>query len=142
MQVYFLSKEEYLAGLTEFEKIIPSFLSNRIRIEKMTRQNAVQVIEGPCQLNQIAVEPGFPEMLLEKLNPDDPDVELTYLQVYLDKVFRIASQDGEDVNNITRNLLDRVGEVKDLLGSFLEEQISQLDDPESGLVILKSFVSV
>ena len=34
------------------------------------------------------------------------------------------------------------GDVKDLLGMFLEEQISQLDDPEIGLVILKSFVSV
>ncbi len=97
----FSIREEYLAGLTEFEKVIPSFLTNRIRIEKMTRQNAIRVIEGPCQLNGIAVEPGFPEMLLEKLNPDNPDVELTWLQVYLDKVFRIASQDGKDVTGIT-----------------------------------------
>ncbi len=138
----FSIREEYLASITEFEKIIPSFLDNRIRIEKMTRQNAIQVIEGPCHLNHIAVEPGFSEMLLEKLNPDNPDVELTWLQVYLDKVFRIASPDGKDVNNFTKDLLDKAGEVKDLLGSFLEEQISQLDDPESGLVILKSFVSV
>jgi len=138
----FSVREEYLAGFTEFEKVIPSFLTNRIRIEKMTRQNAFQVIEGPCHLNQITVEPGFSEMLLEKLNPDNPDVELTYLQVYLDKVFRMAFRDGEDVNSITKDLLDRVGDVKDLLGTFLEEQISQLDDPESGMVILKSFVSV
>ncbi len=138
----FSIREEYLAGVTEFEKIIPSFLTNRIRIEKMTRQNAFQVIEGPCNLNKIAVEPGFSEMLFEKLNPDNPDVELTYLQVYLDKVFRIASQDGKDVKCLTKDLLDKVGEVKDLLGTFLEEQISQLDNPELGLVILKSFVSV
>jgi len=141
-RLIFSVREEYLAGLTEFEKVIPSFLANRIRIEKMTRQNAIRVIEGPCQLNGITVEPGFPEKLLEKLNPDNPDVELTWLQVYLDKVFRLASQDSKDVTGITGDLLDRAGEVKDLLGSFLEEQISQLDDPELGLVILKSFVSV
>ncbi len=43
---------------------------------------------------------------------------------------------------LTKGLLDRAGEVKDLLGTFLEEQVSQLDDPETGLVVLKSFVSV
>jgi WD40 repeat protein len=138
----FSIREEYLAGATEFEKIIPSFLTNRIRIEKMTRQNAIHVIEGPCHLNKIDVEPGFSVMLLEKLNPDNPDVELTWLQVYLDKIFCMASQDGEVVISFTEDLLGRVGEVKDLLGSFLEEQISQLDDPELSLVILKSFVSV
>jgi len=138
----FSIREEYLAGLTEFEKIIPSFLTNRVRIEKMTRQNAIRVIEGPCHLNQIEIEPGFPEMLLDKLNPDNPDVELTWLQVYLDKVLRLASRDVNKVTRISKELLDKAGDVKDLLGSFLEEQISQLDDPEPGLVILKSFVSV
>ena len=102
----FSIREEYLAGITEFEKIIPSFLANRIRIEKMTRQNAIQAIEGPCHFNQIEVEPGFSEKLLEKLNPDNPDVELTYLQVYLDKVFRLASSGGREVNKITTDLLD------------------------------------
>ncbi len=48
----------------------------------------------------------------------------------------------EDVKTLTKDLLEKAGEVKDLLGTFLEEQISQLEDPESGLVILKSFVSV
>ena len=138
----FSVREEYLAGLTEFEKIIPSFLANRIRIEKMTRQNAIQVIEGPCRLNNIEVEPGFSELLLEKLNPDKPEVELTWLQVYLDKVFRMALNEGKDITELSIDLLDRTGEVKDLLGSFLEEQISQLDDPETGMIVLKSFVSV
>ncbi len=62
----FSIREEYLAGVTEFEREIPSFLSNRIRIEKMTRQNAIQTIEGPCRINNIAVEPGFSEALLAK----------------------------------------------------------------------------
>jgi WD40 repeat protein len=138
----FSLREEYLAGVTEFERVIPSFLSNRIRIEKMTRQNAVQAIEGPCRVNHIDVEEGFSEALLKKLNPDSPEVELTYLQVFLDKVFKLAARGGEVVDRISTDLIEKLGDVKDLLGSFLEEQISQLSDPEEGLTVLKSFVSV
>ncbi|PLX01049.1 MAG: hypothetical protein C0594_14720 [Marinilabiliales bacterium] len=42
----------------------------------------------------------------------------------------------------TKSILTQLGDVKDLLGSFLEEQIATLDDPDSALAILKSFVSV
>ncbi len=141
-RLIFSIREEYLAGLTEFEKIITSFLDNRIRIEKMTRQNATRAIEGPCEVNAITVEPGLSDSILEKLNPDSPEVELTFLQVYLDKIFHLASGENEDVKILTNEHASRVGDVKDLLGSFLEEQISRLDDPSTGLVILKSFVSV
>ena len=141
-RLIFSIREEYLAGLTEFEKVISSFLDNRIRIEKMTRQNATRAIEGPCEVNGIGVETGLSNSVLEKLNPDSPEVELTFLQVYLDKIFRLASQENEDVQNLTNEHAEKVGDVKDLLGTFLEEQISQLDDPDTGLIILKSFVSV
>jgi len=137
----FAMREEYLAGVTEFERVIPSFLSNRIRIEKMTRQNAIQAIEGPCRIIDIEVENGFADTLLEKLNPDTPEVELTWLQIYLDKIMRLAG--GEDhPGKFSLDLLAKAGEVKDILGSFLDEQISQLDEPETGLTVLKSFVSV
>jgi hypothetical protein len=138
----FSLREEYLAGVTEFEKVIPTFLSNRIRIEKMTRQNAVETIEGPCRINNIQVEAGFAEALLEKLNPDTPEVELTWLQIFLDKLMKLAEDDDHEVNKFTLDLIEKAGEVKDILGTFLEEQISQLSDAEAGLVVLKSFVSV
>jgi WD40 repeat protein len=138
----FSIREEYLAGVTEFEKEIPSFLANRIRIEKMTRQNAIQTIEGPCRINNIEVEGGFAEALLQKLNPDKPEVELTWLQIYLDRIMRLAGSGDYTVKKLTGDLLEKAGEVKDILGTFLEEQISQLDDPETGMAILKAFVSV
>jgi hypothetical protein len=138
----FAMREEYLAGVTEFEREIPSFLSNRIRIEKMTRQNAIQTIEGPCRVNNIDVEPGFAEALLEKLNPDSPEVELTWLQIFIDKIMRLAAGENQTFSRFSLDLLAKAGEVKDILGTFLEEQISQLDDPDTGLVILKSFVSI
>ena len=137
----FSMREEYLAGVTEFERVIPTFLSNRIRIEKMTRQNAIATIEGPCRINNIEVESGFAEALLHKLNPDTPEVELTWLQIYLDKIVKLAENDDHSIDKITIDLLEKAGDVRDILGTFLEEQISQLSDPEAGLVVLKSFVS-
>ena len=76
----FSIREEYLAGVTEFELTITDFLDNRMRVEKMTRQHAVEVIEGPCKVHGIEVEEGFSEALLNKLNPESNEVELTYLQ--------------------------------------------------------------
>ncbi|MBU0486754.1 MAG: hypothetical protein KKD31_02250 [Bacteroidetes bacterium] len=152
----FVIREEYLAGVTEFEAQIPSFLLNRVRIEKMSRANAMQAIEGPCKVNNIEFEQGFADALLEKLIPEGGEVELTYLQVYLDKIFRTinsagiaseaqspASLRGGTTKQSRWNIaiLEELGDVKDLLGSFLDEQIRALDDPDSGLTLLKSFVS-
>ncbi len=145
----FVIREEYLAGITEFEREITDILSNRIRIEKMSKQNARQVIEGPCKVHNIKVEENFTEKLLDKFGTESVDIELTYLQVYLDKIYRSASQENvipseseESALTFSISLLEKLGDVSDLLGSFLEEQIKQLDDPNAGLAILKSFVSI
>jgi WD40 repeat protein len=147
----FSIREEYLACVTEFEDVIPDFLINRMRIESMTHQSAIEAIEGPCKVQGIEVEEGFAQVLLEKLIPEGKEIELTYLQVFLDKVYKIALLESSTRDSalrinpglrLTRSLLDRIGDASDLLGSFLEEQISQMENPEVGLTILKSFVSV
>jgi len=137
----FSIREEYLASITEFELAIPDFLANRIRIEKMTQQHAQEVIEGPCKVHNISIEDNFACELLEKLNPEGKEVELTYLQVFLDKIFKLGAGGREQGAEFSLQLLDKAGDVTDLLGSFLEEQIGELEDPETGLVVLKAFVS-
>jgi WD40 repeat protein len=181
-RMIFVMREEYMAGITEFEKYIPTIFSNRVRIEKMSHRNALEAINEPCKVFNITLEEGFAESLLEKLSPGETDVELTYLQVFLDKIYRLAvgfipplqggqrgssplqeSQGGPAQKaggspptpeshggsptptltlNFTFSLLEKTGNVSDLLGSFLDDQIALLEDPETGLVILKSFVSV
>ena len=142
----FVIREEYLAGITEFEKQLPQIMQNRIRIEKMGRSNAVQAIEGPCKYANINLEEGFSEALIEKLSPESAEVELTYLQVYLDKLYRsteISPLLGEmpKAEGFTIQLIESFGDVKDLLGSFLDEQIDELENLDEGLTILKAFVS-
>ncbi len=173
-KLIFVIRDEYLAWVIEFEREIPTFLVNRMRIEKMTWVDAKKVIEEPCKVNGIKVEEGLAETILGKLSPESTEVELTYLQVLLDKMYRLSqehtpssghpSQEGKEEDSSETNdkkekqnsplsrgvqggvfsfeLLEKIGDVSDLLGSFLEDQITQLDNPDVGLVVLKSFVSI
>jgi WD40 repeat protein len=143
----FIIREEYFANIAEFEKQIPNFLSNRMRIERMDRTNAAAAINGPCNVFGIRVEDGFAEELLKKLNPDSRGIELTYLQIFLDKIFNLAvsgkkaDENGHEPVLFTIGLIEKAGDVSDLLGNFLDEQISLFGNPETALGILKSFVS-
>ncbi len=143
-RVIFIIREEFLAGITEFESELPEIFSNRFRVEKMKRANAISAVEGPCQVYDIETETGFSEELIEKLCPSGNEIELTFLQIYLDRIFRIAVTEKQEPDNLkfTKELLSRAGNVSDLLGQFLEEQIREFDDPDTGMAILKSFVSV
>ncbi len=143
----FVIREEYMASFTEFERVVPAIFQNRVRIEKMSHRNAIEAIKGPCRVFNIELEEGFAETLLEKLCPGETDVELTYLQVFLDKVYRFSTNDyfiegRQGEVSFKLSLLSRTGNVADLLGSFLEEQVSLLVNPDAALVLLKSFVSV
>jgi WD40 repeat protein len=154
----FVMREEYMAWVTEFEKIISTFFSNRVRIEKMSHNNALEAIKGPCNAFNISLEEGFAESLLEKLSPGETDVELTYLQVFLDKIYRIAAGflpppggelkggsshdlESKEGPSFSLELLNKTGNVSDLLGSFLEEQISLMENPDTAMSVLKAFIS-
>jgi WD40 repeat protein len=145
-RLIFIMREEYMAWITEFEKVIPSFFANRIRIEKMSHRNALDAIKEPCKVFNINTEEGFAETLLEKLSPGSTEVELTFLQVYLDKIFRLAQSEIKSVKEdekitFTLSLLQKTGNVSDLLGSFLDDQISLMDNPDTAMTVLKAFVS-
>lgn len=140
----FILREEYFSSIAEFEKHIPDFLSNRLRIERMDRTNAITAIKGSCNVNDIELEAGFAENLLNRLNPGNPGTDLTYLQIFLDRVFNLMT-DGNNQNKqnhvFTNVLLDKTGDVTNLLGTFLDAQLSTLSKPDVALTILKSFVS-
>jgi WD40 repeat protein len=113
----------------------------------MNRTNAIDAINGSCTISDIQVEAGFAESLLRKLNPDSPGIELTWLQVFLDRIFDFAIKSEKYDNNSHKPLLfnalliEKAGDVSDLLGSFLDDQIALSAKPATALAILKSFVS-
>ena len=143
-RIIFIIREEFLAGMTEFETDLPDIFTNRFRVEKMKRANAISAIEGPCKVFGIETEKGFSKELIDKLCPSGNEIELTYLQIYLDRIFRIAVDEKKEGAPLlfSNELLTRAGSVSDLLGQFLDEQIREMDNPDTAMTILKSFVSI
>ena len=138
----FSIRGEYLEYLTEFENVLPEIFGNRIRIERMTRTNAIHCITGPCHSAGIEVEEHFPENLLTKLSPSKTEIELTYLQVFLDRIYKKANDARHNGKAVFSNaLLNELGNVGDVLSQFLDEQIELIPDSEKALALLKAFVS-
>jgi WD40 repeat protein/energy-coupling factor transporter ATP-binding protein EcfA2 len=140
----FVIRGEYLEFLSEFEEIIPEFFDNRVRIEKMTRSMARKSITGPSRLFYINLDDDFEENLLKKLSPDKSQIELTFLQVILDKIYRSAkarTNKGENLS-FTNEDIEEVGQIGDILAEFVDEQIFKMPDSKAALTILKGFVSL
>ncbi|QTN37695.1 hypothetical protein HZ996_00610 [Cryomorphaceae bacterium] len=140
----FILRGEYLEFLTQFEVQIPHFFDNRVRVEKMTRHKASQCVQGPCDAFGIELDEDFEEKLLSKINPDKSYVELTFLQVFLDRIHQDARARGTEGRPLkfTTDQLDQMGDIGDVLAEFVDEQIFKMDDPKAALGVLKSLVSV
>ena len=119
IHIIFAIREEYLAALTELEPQLPDLFTNRFRVERMGHAGAVKVIEDPCQVCGIAIEEGLADQILERLGALRTDsVELTYLQVLLEKLYHKAVEIAPDSPQITRDDLDALGTLGDILGEF------------------------
>ena len=92
-KVIFVMREEYLAKLYEFEKAIPGLYDFRLRVEPMKYSDAYEVIAKTCEHYNIPIE--TPEASIEKIinniSGKKSGVQLSYLQIYLDKLYRNAS---------------------------------------------------
>ena len=137
VHVVFIVREEYLAELTRYEHLVPKLIENRYRVERMARSYATDVVERLCAANGITCAKGFSTTMVDRLNPEGQGVELSYLQVYLDRCWRMRKDDEP----FSIALLERIGYVDDLLGTFLEEQVAETPDPEHAESLLKTFVS-
>src|SRR4030095_9393918 len=107
----FVIRGEYLENIARFEEKIPDFFNNRIRVERMTRKNAMRVITEPCKLFNFNVAEDFPGKVLDKLGSDKATVELTYLQVYLDKLYKKATSINPQHPEFNEDLLTKAGKI-------------------------------
>ena len=136
-------REEYLAYITNFENEIPTIFDNKVRIEKMTSNKAEEVIGKTCNAYGIGLEDEekTPQKILALLGKQKFGIELTYLQVLLDKLHRTAHKINPDNIVFDNNVIEHIGTVEDVLSDFLEEQIQLTDNPKLSWKILKTFVS-
>ena len=137
-------REEYLAELTAFEQTVPNLFANRLRVERMSRANALAAIAGPCRVCGVRLEDGAAEDVLTRLGGESAGtVELTWLQVVLDKLYHQAARRAEsDDLSLMRADVAALGSLGNVLAGFLEEQIAAMgEQAASGEAVLKTLIT-
>lgn len=149
-RIVFLLREEYLAALDPFERAVPSLFDKRLRVEVMTNSNVEKVIVGTCAANGIVLEHGADtaRLIIDQLDDKRVGVQLAYLQVYLDHLFRISAPLGSPVT-FSDAAIAETGKLGDIMAGFLDEQAAAIEAQLGGRVppgaigrLLEEFVSV
>lgn len=92
VKILIVMREEYIAQLYDFEKKLPQLFDNRLRVEPMSAANVARVIRGST--GQFNIHLQDPETTINKIidniSHGKSGIQLPYLQVYLDRLYREA----------------------------------------------------
>lgn len=138
-KILFVIREEFIGQLYPLEKIIPTLYDYRLRLEPMGFKKVEAVIGNSCAAFNITLEK--PERniqdIYDNISAGKSGVQLPYLQVYLDMLYR---EDFERTYpklkelpeplpplEFTTEEIKRFGRIEDVLGRFLNQQITQLE---------------
>jgi hypothetical protein len=134
VKMIFSIREEYLGYLNDFEKAVPQLLRKKLRVEPMNLDKVRQVIVGATSFENSNVRlqkeetDVIAEGIFNKIKGGEKTltIQLPYLQVFLDKFYLEVTKDetrnAEAV--FTSSLLNKIGDIGDVLRNFLEEQVS------------------
>lgn len=147
-KIIIVIREEYLGHLSSFEKVVPQIFDKRLRVEPMSRNNARRVIINTLHNDKVKVtlrDEQVADTIIDKVTEGMGRVQLTYLQVFLDKLYRVAALRSGSEIVFDHELVNDVGRIEDVLRDFLDEQLDvfalEIDTKELGLKWLKLFVS-
>ena len=139
-KIIIVMREEYIAMLYEFEKAVPSLFNKRFRVEPLSLRNVEQVITGTTAAFGIALEKGedTAQQIINSLGDRRAGVQLSYLQVYLDKLYRAAAkaqngQSGSETHIVfSEELVRQTGALGDVMADFVEEQTAAIQKDMKG----------
>ncbi len=96
-KVIIVMREEFIAQLYDFEKVVPQLFDRRLRVEPMSFANVRKVIEGSTERFNIQLKEGEETMaeIIDSVSDGRSGVQLSYLQVYLDRLYREAHSNGK-----------------------------------------------
>ncbi|MEZ5039548.1 MAG: ATP-binding protein [Saprospiraceae bacterium] len=133
VKIILIMREEYLANLDRFEKIIPSLFDNRMRVERMRTEEVQEVIT--CSAQRFEIELAEPttdisEAIIQNIRNERGFVDLANLQVYLDRLYRDDAKQRGQMDRFIRfdqALLGKTGKLGDVLARFLDEQLETIN---------------
>lgn len=129
-KVLLVLREEYIAYLSDFEKVVPSLLDNRLRVEQMNDGALGDVILGTAQDGDVEVVD--PDQTVSSVLANVRDlrtgVDLANLQVYLDRLWSTYREEHPDADVVfDPALVEQVGELPDVLSKFLDEEMKTIE---------------
>jgi WD40 repeat protein len=141
INIILIIREEYFANLTEFEAIIPGLYENRTRIERMNKSAAKEAIIKPCKTCSVGIEDGLADKIIEHLTGQTEGLELTWLQILMDRLYRTAAELDSQNPVIKLQDLEKLGRIGNVLSDFLDEQLRLMPHGDLGEAILKTMIS-
>jgi hypothetical protein len=164
--ILLVMREEYLGQLYLFEKAVPNLFDFRMRVEPMDTANVKTVLRDSFQKFNISIgNPPQEERLvdiIQNVSLGRSGIELPYLQVYLDLLYREdfalthSNQNAIEGSNwppleFTREEIRDFGTIENVLEKFLKEQqeriLARLVKQEPGIsesivkLVLDGFVT-
>ena len=134
-------RQDYLAHLSELEDTVEGLFDNRFWLRRMSRENAAGAVVQACQTCDVGIDDEVAKSVLQRLDPSGQGIELPYLQVVMDRLYRQAVNTDSAHPVITAQDVQQLGDIANILGSFLVEEVAKLPSPDAGRQILKAFVT-
>lgn len=138
VKMIFSIREEYLGYLYDFEKEVPQLLRKKLRIEPMTLDKVTDVIKGinSYKLSNIKIKDDEVDAITQEIferikgKKKTLTIQLPYLQVFLDKLYMETTGDESRQADavITMDVLNKIGDIGDVLRNFLEEQVKKISE--------------
>jgi len=132
VKMIFSIREEYLGHLNEFEKAVPELFRKKLRVEPMNLDKVRKVIVGATthETSNVRVQAGetdaVAEAIFNKIKGKEKTltIQLPYLQVFLDKYYLTITNDNNRQADALFDMhsLNKLGDIGDVLSTFLEEQ--------------------
>jgi tetratricopeptide (TPR) repeat protein len=122
-RVIIIMREESIAQLYQFEKIVPNLFEKRLRVEPLNRPKTRAVINGTIGQFGISLEKKeLSDEIIDLLSEGTGRIELTHLQVFLDQLYKAANPTADKEIVFTEALIQKIGSFEDILGDFLNKQ--------------------
>lgn len=127
-------REAFLAPLADYEHQMPSLLTNRYRVQPLSRRSMMQVSLNLFDIfqGQGKLKVDKPEALAEKMTSElaneDGEVSFQCLQIYMHQLQQQScSESGGQTPLLNPELLERMGSGRSVIDDYLTKRLAELE---------------